>query len=62
VQAEGHPIIEFVLSDNDVLLAHPCVKRMNFIPRGCLVCEEDPKMPFKDIKADLNNFHMDSIQ
>jgi hypothetical protein len=34
LQAEGHPVIEFVLNDNDVLLAHRRVEGMNFIPGG----------------------------
>jgi hypothetical protein len=34
LQAEGHPVIEFVLSDDDVVLAHRRVEGMNFIPGG----------------------------
>jgi hypothetical protein len=34
LQAEGHPVIKFVLSDDDVVLAHRRVEGMNFNPGG----------------------------
>jgi hypothetical protein len=45
LQAKGHPIIEFVLSDEDVLLAHRHVEGMNFIPGGYSYPEWDVANP-----------------